>query len=55
MKNALKCDCVLMGMGLADDNIHAPNEHFSWDRLEKGFYVVGMIVNLMKEYILTKK
>jgi acetylornithine deacetylase/succinyl-diaminopimelate desuccinylase-like protein len=48
LKNALNCDCVLMGMGLAEDNIHAPNEHFSWKRLEKGFYVIGMIMKEME-------
>ncbi len=48
LKNALRCDVVLMGMGLADDNIHAPNEHFSWDRMERGFYVIGMIIENLK-------
>lgn len=27
---------LLVGLGLNDDNIHAPNEHFSSDRIEKG-------------------
>jgi len=41
---------VMMGMGLASDNIHAPNEHFGWDRLEKGFQVVGKILELMAHH-----
>lgn len=31
---------ILLGFGLPDDNIHAPNEHFGIDRLEKGFLVM---------------
>jgi len=30
-------DLVLVGLGLPTDAIHAPNEHFGIDRLEKGF------------------
>ena len=36
---------ALMGVGLDTDNIHAPNEHFSLDRFEKGFY---SIVHILK-------
>lgn len=35
---------LLMGVGLADDNIHAPNEHFGWDRFEQGFLVMGGVL-----------
>lgn len=31
---------ILVGLGLATDNIHAPNEHFSVDRLEKGAQMI---------------
>lgn len=31
---------ILVGLGLATDNIHAPNEHFSLDRLEKGAQMI---------------
>jgi acetylornithine deacetylase/succinyl-diaminopimelate desuccinylase-like protein len=31
---------ILVGLGLATDNIHAPNEHFSIDRLEKGAQMI---------------
>jgi len=42
----LSCANVsLLGCGLDTDLIHAPNEHFSWDRFEKGFYIVMEILN----------
>ena len=31
----LKAPVVLMGIGLADDNLHAPNESFDLDFMEK--------------------
>ncbi len=40
-------DPIIIGMGLASDAIHAPNEHFSLDRLEKGFSVVARIIELL--------
>jgi len=36
-----RSEVVLLGLGLADDNIHAPNEHFGLDRMEKGFLIIG--------------
>lgn len=33
-------DVVLMGVGLHEDMVHAPNEHFGLDRLEQGFLVM---------------
>ena len=30
-------ELVMWGLGLPSDRIHAPNEHFSLDRIEKGF------------------
>lgn len=42
--SALKAEVVLMGLGYDDDNIHAPNEHFGLDRLEKGFLIVAHIL-----------
>lgn len=41
-------DAVLFGMGLDDDNIHAPNEHFSMDRFEQGFLTVARILSLVR-------
>ncbi len=36
---------VVMGYGLDDDEIHAPNEHFGLDRFEQGFLTVARILN----------
>jgi acetylornithine deacetylase/succinyl-diaminopimelate desuccinylase-like protein len=36
---------VLMGYGLPDDNIHAPNEHFGIDRIKKGMLTIGAILS----------
>jgi acetylornithine deacetylase/succinyl-diaminopimelate desuccinylase-like protein len=41
-------EVALIGMGLADDNIHAPNEHFGLDRFEKGFLVIGRILSQLE-------
>ncbi len=40
----LNCNVVMMGMALADDNFHAPNEHFGVDRFEKGFLTVAKLL-----------
>ncbi len=42
-------DVVLVGMGLSSDQIHAPNEHFGLDRIEKGFLVLGQTLFLLGE------
>lgn len=42
-------DVVLMGLGLASDNIHAPNEHFGIDRIEKGFLIIARALELLKK------
>ena len=34
LAKASNSDVVMMGLGLPDDNIHAPNEHFGAERLE---------------------
>lgn len=38
---------VLVGVGLATDHIHAPNEHFSIERLEKGTLVMARAIELL--------
>lgn len=40
-------DVAMMGMGLADDDIHAPNEHFGLDRFELGFLTMTKILELL--------
>ncbi len=36
-------DVAMIGVGLAEDNIHAPNEHFGLDRFELGFLTMTKI------------
>ncbi len=40
-------DVVLMGMALDSDQIHAPNEHFGWDRFQKGFLVFTQTLSIL--------
>lgn len=37
-------EVVLLGLGLADDQIHAPNEHFGLDRIENGFLIMARAI-----------
>ncbi len=46
--NASRAEAALIGVGLADDNIHAPNEHFGWDRFEQGFLIIGNILRQLE-------
>lgn len=47
LTDAAKADLVLLGLGLGDDNIHAPNEHFGLDRLEKGCLMIARGIELL--------
>jgi acetylornithine deacetylase/succinyl-diaminopimelate desuccinylase-like protein len=47
MIRELGCEIVGMGYCLPTDNIHAPNEHFGWDRFEKGFLTVAKVLELL--------
>jgi acetylornithine deacetylase/succinyl-diaminopimelate desuccinylase-like protein len=40
---------ALVGLGLPDDQIHAPNEHFGIDRIEKGVLSIARVINLIKK------
>ncbi len=42
-------ETVFAGLALADDQIHAPNEHFSLDRIEKGFLSIGRLLSIIAE------
>lgn len=44
---ASQAEAILLGLGLADDNIHAPNEHFGIDRLEKGALIIARALQLL--------
>ena len=35
---------IFMGVGLAEDQIHAPNESFSWERFKRGFFIITELV-----------
>lgn len=40
LAEASKGEVVLLGLGLPTDKIHAPNEHFTLERLEKGMLIM---------------
>ncbi|MBS0622886.1 MAG: dipeptidase [Verrucomicrobia bacterium] len=40
---------IFMGVGLPDDDIHAPNEHFGLDRLELGFLTLARVLEILGE------
>ncbi len=45
----LKCEVLLMGYGLPDDNLHAPNEKFDLDQFYKGIECnIDFLKNLIK-------
>lgn len=46
---ASESEVVLVGVGLMSDCIHAPNEHFGIDRLEKGALVIARAIELLAE------
>lgn len=41
-------DLVMVGLGLGSDCIHAPNEHFGIDRIEKGFLSICRTLQILK-------
>jgi acetylornithine deacetylase/succinyl-diaminopimelate desuccinylase-like protein len=47
LAEASQSEVLLMGFGLPDDQIHAPNEHFGLDRIEKGFFVIYRAIELL--------
>ncbi len=42
-------ETILMGFGLPDDNIHAPNEHFGINRIKKGMMTIGAILQKVSQ------
>lgn len=40
-------EVLLMGLGLPDDQIHAPNEHFGLERLRQGFLVTARALEIL--------
>ncbi|MBS4166906.1 Cys-Gly metallodipeptidase dug1 [Neochlamydia sp. AcF65] len=47
LSEASQSEVVLMGLGLPDDQIHAPNEHFGIDRLEKGYLIIARTLEFL--------
>lgn len=47
LAEASSSEVILLGFGLPDDQIHAPDEHFGVDRLEKGFLVMHRAIELL--------
>jgi acetylornithine deacetylase/succinyl-diaminopimelate desuccinylase-like protein len=46
---ASESEVVLVGLGLPDDCIHAPNEHFGVDRFEQGFLSIIRAIEILGE------
>lgn len=40
-------ETILLGLGLATDQIHAPNEHFGIDRIEKGILIIAKAIEFL--------
>jgi acetylornithine deacetylase/succinyl-diaminopimelate desuccinylase-like protein len=47
LTEASEAQVVLIGLGLQDDQIHAPNEHFGIDRIEKGALIIARSIELL--------
>ncbi len=45
LARASNAEVAMIGVGLGDDDIHAPNEHFGLDRFELGYLTVGRILS----------
>jgi acetylornithine deacetylase/succinyl-diaminopimelate desuccinylase-like protein len=43
--HASKAEVAMIGVGLVEDDIHAPNEHFGLDRFELGYLMIGRILS----------
>lgn len=46
---ASQAEMILIGTATAEDDIHAPNEHFSLRQYENGFLVMGRIFSLFSD------
>jgi len=49
LQEALQAPIVLLGLGLSDDNLHAPNEKFDLLNLEKGIAAIRRFYELLAE------
>ncbi|MGG1674174.1 dipeptidase [Neobacillus sp. NRS-1170] len=46
---SLNAPVVLMGFGLPDENLHAPNEHFNLENFDKGILTICTFLELLKK------
>ena len=46
--HTLNTPVVLMGFGLPDENLHAPNEHFNLENFDKGILTICSFLELIK-------
>ena len=46
---ASKAEVAMIGVGLSNDDIHAPNEHFGLDRFEMGYLIIGRILSRLSD------
>lgn len=46
---------LLVGLGLPGDRIHAPNEHFGLDRLEKGYRIIAEAIERLGDVNTRRK
>ena len=44
LSNASGASLIFVGLGLSDDAIHSPNEHFGVDRLEQGYLMMARAI-----------
>lgn len=47
LAKACEGETILLGLGLSTDQIHAPNEHFGVDRLEKGMLAMARAIEIL--------
>lgn len=47
LAQASESEVIFVGLGLPDDQIHAPNEHFGVDRIEKGCLIIYRALQLL--------
>lgn len=47
LAEACRGEVVMVGLGLPTDCIHAPNEHFGIDRIEKGFLSIARAIEIL--------
>lgn len=48
LAEASSSEVIMLGLGLLTDCIHAPNEHFGLDRIEKGFLSMARALEILK-------